>query len=194
MRALIHRLSAKLAAFRREERAVAAVEFALIVPFLLTLYFGSMEASSLFVADRSVNTVSATVGDLVSQWDSDDGSIPVATMDAYFASAAPLMFPLSTTGLKQVVTCIQVNADGTTKVIWSKASGSGATARAVDSSYPLPAAQTMNAVARGGYLIASEAYYSYLPVLGQVFTTTLNLYRENIYMPRFGPTELITVS
>ena len=185
IRHLTQRLAATIRRFRHEERAVAAVEFALIVPFLLTLYFGSMEASSLFTADRRVNTISATMGDLISQWDDDDGAIPAATMTDYFAAAQSLIFPMSTTGLKQVITCVQVNADGTTKVLWSKGFGGG-TPRTVNSSYPLAATKMMNQVAQGKWLIASEVYYPYLPLLAQVFTNTVNLYHENLYMPRFG--------
>ncbi|MBI4921178.1 MAG: pilus assembly protein [Devosia nanyangense] len=185
IRTLAQRFAETIRRFRSEERAVAAVEFALIVPFLMTLYFGSMEASALFTADRRVNTISATMGDLVSQWDDDDGAIPAATMTDYFAASQSLIFPMSTTGLKQVITCVQVNADGTTKVIWSRGFGGGV-ARTVNATYPLAATTMMNQVARGGYLIASEVYYPYLPLLAQVFTSSVNLYHENLYLPRFG--------
>ncbi|MEO6394615.1 MAG: TadE/TadG family type IV pilus assembly protein [Devosia sp.] len=183
MRTLVHRLCERIASFRRDDKAVAAVEFALIVPFLLTLYFGSMEASALFTADRRVNTISATMGDLISQWDDDDGAIPVATMNDYFAASTALIYPMSTTGLKIVVTCVQVLADGTTKVVWSKGYNGGV-AKVVNTSYAITT--QMNQVARGGYLIAAQTYYSYKPMLAQVFTTSVNLYHENLYIPRFG--------
>lgn len=173
------------ARFAGEERAVAAVEFALIVPFLMTLYFGSLEASALFTADRRVNTVSATMGDLVSQWDPDDGAISSATISGYFASAQSLMYPMTTTGLKQVITCVQVNADGTTKVLWSKAYNGG-TARTVNATYPLAAGTMLNQVARSKWIIAAETYYPYKPLLGQVFAVSVNLYRENLYLPRYN--------
>jgi Flp pilus assembly protein TadG len=195
---MIHQLSTRmrevLTRFRRHEGATAAVEFALIMPFLITLYFGSMEGSALFTADRRVNTISATVGDLVSQWDPDEGAMSVSTtLNDYFAAAQALMFPMSTTGLKQVVTYVQVKSDGTTVIIWSKAYNGG-TARTVGNSYPLPASKMMNTVARGGYIIAAETYYSYKPLLGVVFPTAISLYHENIYLPRFGNTSQITLS
>lgn len=184
IRGLLHR-------FGMEERAVAAVEFALILPLLLVLYCGSLETSSLFIADRHINNVSATMGDLVSQWDPADGPITNATIAGYFASSQSLMYPLDNTALKQVVSCVQVNADGTTKVIWSKAYNGG-TARTVDASYPLAASKMMNQVARGGYIIASETYYGYRPLMGQVLSNPYNLYSENLYVPRYGL--LITAS
>jgi len=51
MKALLQRIR-RLGA---SESGAAAVEFALIMPFMLALYFGSMEASVLFTADKRVN-------------------------------------------------------------------------------------------------------------------------------------------
>jgi Flp pilus assembly protein TadG len=185
MHKLIDRIRAQIRRFSRNEKAAAAVEFALIMPFLLSLYFGSMEASALFTADRRVNTISASMGDLVAQWDDDDGAIPVAVMNDYFSASQALIYPMTTTSLKQVVTCVQVLADGTTKIIWSRGYNGG-TARTANTAYPLPASKMMNQVARGGYIIAAETYYTYKPLLGVIFTPALNLYHENLYMPRFG--------
>jgi hypothetical protein len=44
----------------------------------------------------------------------------------------------------------------------------------------------MNQVSRGGCIIASEASYSYKPLLGQVIDTTLTLKHESFFLPRFG--------
>jgi Flp pilus assembly protein TadG len=185
LQALRDRISRTLGRFRRDDEAIAAVEFALIFPFLLTLYFGSMEASALFAADRRVNTISATMGDLVAQWDDDDGAIPVATMTDYFKAAEGLIYPMSSTSLKQVVTCVRVLADGTTQVVWSRGYNGG-TPRTVNTTYPLASSTRMNQVARGGYVIASETWYSYTPMLAQVFYAPFPLFHENIYLPRFG--------
>ena len=46
----------------------------------------------------------------------------------------------------------------------------------------------MNSVSRGGCVIAAEVTYSYLPVLGLVFKTALNLKHTNYFLPRFGST------
>jgi Flp pilus assembly protein TadG len=185
MRALSDMIARLTRRFHRDERATAAVEFALIMPFLILLYFGSMEASALLTADRRVNTISSTMGDLVAQWDDDDGAIPVATMNDYFSAAQTLIYPMANTGLKQVVTCVQVLADGTTLVVWSRGYNGG-TPRTVNQPYPLPANEQMNKVARGGYVIASETFYPFRPLLAQVFNQTYNLQHENLYMPRFG--------
>jgi Flp pilus assembly protein TadG len=187
----IQELRSTIGRFKREERGVAAVEFALIMPFLLALYFGSMEAAALFTADKRVNSISATIGDLVSQWDPDDGDLPTATMTDYLNASTGIMTPYATTGLKIVVSLIEVKADGTTKVLWSKANAAG-TARTVGNAYaPLTTTSQMNLVARGGCVVAAETSYLYKPLLGQVFTSTLNLAHTNYFVPRFGATDPI---
>lgn len=179
LRNVIRRL---LGRFSNDERAVAAVEFALVLPFMISLYFGSMEAAALFTADRRVNTISSTIGDLVSQWDNDDGAIPVATMNDYFAAAQSLVYPMSTTGLKQVVTFVKVNDDLSTSVLWSRGYNGGA-AKTVGSTYALT--NEIKTVAKNKWVIAAQVYYGYKPMLGVVFPTTINLYRENVFLPRF---------
>lgn len=194
-----------LSRFKRSEEGVAAVEFALITPFLLALYFGSMEASVLFMADKRINSVSATLGDLVSQWDPTDGKIPTAALTTYFAAgpnilspnditSPDILSPFGTNALKQVVSLIFVKTDGTTKVLWSKTSGTGAVARTVGKPYaPLDTSSTTDVIARGGCLVVAESSYTYRPLFGQVFTTTFNLAHTNYFIPRFGATGVINL-
>ena len=189
---MIARLIAQFQRFAADQRAVAVVEFALIIPVLLVLYLGSIEASSLITVDRRVNVISGTVGDLVARWDPEDGAnpIPSATLDDYFNASESIIFPYSTTGLTQVVTVIEVAANGTTKVLWS-CGYNGGTKRATNSSYTLPT--NVNQLARDGWVVASETSYPYEPLLGIVLTETYNLNRASYYLPRFeeeieGPT------
>lgn len=187
-------ISALMRRFARAAEGVAAVEFALVVPLLLMLYLGSIEASSLYTVDRRVTVISGAVGDLIARWDPDTGSIPQATIDDYFTAAEVIMTPYDAAGLQQVVSLLWINSTGTTKVLWSKATG-GATARAVNSTYPLAATTQMNIVARGtsgGWLVVSEALYPYKPVMGIVFQSELNLDHTSFFLPRFD--ECITVA
>lgn len=177
--------------FIGDARAAAAVEFAFIMPLLLLLFLGTIEASSLITVDRRVNVISGTVGDLVSRWDPDAGAIPSSELTDYFRASENIIYPYATTGLKQVVSFVEVAGNGTTSVRWSCAYNGGSK-RSTNSAYSaLPA--HMNELARGGYVIASETSYSYRPVLGMVFTDALHLYQQSFYLPRFaaeitGPT------
>jgi Flp pilus assembly protein TadG len=178
------RRPAPLSRFIGDARAAAVVEFALILPVLLLLYLGSIEASSLITVDRRVNIISGTVGDLVARWNPDDGQIPGATLNDYFEASEGIIYPYSTTGLMQVVSVVEVEDDGTTKVMWS-CGYNGGSKRTTNSEYPsLPA--NVNLIARGSYVIASETSYSYKPMLGLVFTEALNLYQQGFYLPRYA--------
>jgi Flp pilus assembly protein TadG len=178
---------------RRNDEAVAAVEFALIVPFLITLYLGSIEAAALFTVDKRVSSISSTIGDLVAQWDPADGDLSTGTggrLTDYLNASTGIMTPYSTTGLKIVITLVQVKNDKSTKVLWSKANSAG-TAKTVGSAYTdlsQTNAPQMNDVSKGGCVIAAEVTYSYLPMLGQVLTVALNLKHTNFFLPRYGST------
>jgi Flp pilus assembly protein TadG len=172
---------ASLRRFVADQRAAAVVEFALIIPVLLVLYLGSIEASSLITVDRRVNVISGTVGDLVARWDPDN-SIPSDILEDYFKASESIIFPYSSTGLAQVVSVVAVAANGNTSVVWS-CGHNGGTKRTAGSSYTLPT--NVNQLARGGWVVASETSYPYAPLLGIVLTETYNLSRASYYLPRF---------
>lgn len=166
-----------------DTRAVAAVEFALVMPIMLSLYLGALEVSSLIAADRRVTVVAGTIGDLVAR---ANKSIDVATINDYFAASAMIMSPLSTAALKQVVTQVSVDANGNAKVVWSRAHGTGATAYRKDDSYALDKTSQINLIARGGYVVIAEVSYTYTPLLGLFFHNAFTLDSTNYYLPRFG--------
>lgn len=168
------------------EEGAAAVEFALILPLMLLLYLGSIELSDVIAVDRRVTTIAGTVGDLVAR---SDGGITTATLNDYFDAAEMIMIPYNSSGLIQVVTCVYVNAAGVTSVLWSRQDGGG-TAHTAGQPYPLPTAITD--IARDTYVIVSETTFPYRPLLGMVITNTINLYRENFHLPRYG--EMISIS
>lgn len=187
MRQLLMTLS-RLKQFRDDIRAVAAVEFALIVPLLIGLYLGTIEAATLYSADHKVATVASTMADLVSR---EKGEIKASALASYFTAASSIMHPYSTTGLVQTVSLLTIDTDGVAKVKWSRADGAPA-GRTVDSIYPLAADTEINVLARGagGWLVASEIEYPHQPIVGFVLSGTINLRHVQYYLPRF-PNEIV---
>ena len=59
--------SDRLGRLAGDERGVSAVEFAMLLPLMLTLYLGAVEISQGIGADRKVTLTARTVADLVSQ-------------------------------------------------------------------------------------------------------------------------------
>lgn len=178
-------LLAKLARrFQLAESGIAAVEFALILPFMLLLYIGMVEGSTLISIDRKVQTVSGAVGDLVAR---SNGEISRSTLDDYVKIAGGIMTPYPDAGLVQFVTQVYVDKDGKATVDWSQryvgqaAQSSGAHAKG--SIYVLPA--EIKAIAKEQYVIVTECENTYTPLFGIVFDKAINLSRENFYIPRF---------
>jgi len=174
------RLVRLVARFLAERRGAAAVEFALILPFLLFLWMGSVELSQVLAVDRRISTIAGSLGDLVARTEDE---LPSATLDDYFTAAEQLIIPYDSDELRQVVTCVYIDEDGDTQVMWSYGYNGG-TAHTVGDAYDLPTELT--GIATDSYVIVAEAAYSYTPLLGYVFDTPFSLYEEYFHLPRYG--------
>ena len=130
IRAAYGRLRSLLGRFGEAREGAAAVEFALIVPFMLMLYVGSIELSDLINVDRRITVIS--VHCRRPRRPHRRVESPQAELTDYFSAAEEIITPYSTTGLKQLITCVKISLDGTTATVqWSKGSG-GATERTVE--------------------------------------------------------------
>ncbi|WP_332701575.1 TadE/TadG family type IV pilus assembly protein [Devosia sp.] len=185
MRVAWRRLVQRLRQLRLVEEGTAAVEFALILPIMLLVYIGSVEASALISMDRRVQSVAGTLGDLVARADT---TISAAALTDYFRAAEGIMTPYPADGLRQVVTQVAVDDAGNATVVWSRQYVDGeygvGTERLLGDPYEL--ADAMDTIARGNFVIVAEATNSYLPMYGFVFEQPIRLYRENFFVPRFG--------
>lgn len=177
----------RLSAFRRAQRGVAAVEFALVVPIMLAVYIGTLEASTLISMDRKVQSVASAVGDLVAR---ADKTISQNQIRDYFRAASGVMTPYSSDPVLQVITAVRVSNDGIATVAWSRQFTNGAYATTTPhrdgTAYPLP--NEMIAISKGQMVIAAEASYAYTPLFGIVFNQPIHLYRSSFFLPRFGGT------
>jgi Flp pilus assembly protein TadG len=175
---LAARVRRPLRRFLRDKRGVSAVEFAMLLPLMITLYLGGVEVSSAIAVDRKTTLVARTLGDLVAQ----STSVNAADMTNILNAATTVVQPYSDAQLQVTVSRVDVDANGAAKVIWSKARNT--TARASNSSVTLPPAlNTANTS-----LIWAETQYSYTPTIGYVITGTMQL-KDQIYMrPRLSDT------
>jgi Flp pilus assembly protein TadG len=140
-------------------RGLAAVEFAMIVPLMLVLFFGTVEFSSGIAVDRKVTLMARTLSDLTSQ----NISVDDTKLTNFFNASIGIMTPYSTTPVNSTITELYV--DPTTKVArvqWSK----GASPRAAGTPVTIPSALQVG----GSYLIFSEVSYKYVPAIGFVMT------------------------
>lgn len=176
----MHRIRTFARHFGRNQAGVAAVEFALIMPFMIILYFGTVEASRALAYDRRLTSAASALGDLVAQ---TRVSLTTAELNDYFAAARITMVPYDADELQQIVTLVYVDENGAATVEWSYADN-GATAHAEDAAYTLPSEFT--AIATDTFVIVSEASLFYRPITNIAFESGFNLYKEQYYVPRFG--------
>ncbi|MEX0859508.1 MAG: TadE/TadG family type IV pilus assembly protein [Cucumibacter sp.] len=176
----IKRIVARAKRFGRANEAIAAVEFALILPFMLILYMGSVELSQAVTVDRKVAVVAGALGDLVAR---QKDTLPQTTLDDFFAAAQGTMRPYNTTALKQAVTSVYVDVDGAATVQWSTGFN-GAAAHTDSAAYSLPTEITD--LVSDGCVIVAEAQYQYLPLMGYFFEEPFVMYKEFFYLPRYG--------
>ena len=175
---LVETIKRRLGGFAGDKSGIAAVEFALLVPLMLTLWLGTVELSQGIAADRKVTLTARTISDLVSQVT----SVNNADMTNSLNAASAVMAPYSTGNLKVTVSSISIDANGKATIAWSDTLNG--TARAKGSTVTLPAALNIPSTS----LIWSEVQYAYTPTIGYVVSGTLSL-KDQIYMrPRLSDT------
>jgi Flp pilus assembly protein TadG len=171
-------LPRRLSRLSADERGVSAVEFALILPLMLTMYFGAVEVSTGIAIDRKVTLTARAVCDLVSQ----STTINNSAMTAILNASQAVMAPYSTGSAKVTVTLISIDNTGKATVAWSDSLNG--TARTKGSAVTLPSALAVP----NSSLILGEVDYNYTPTIGYVLTGSMTLH-DQIYMrPRLSDT------
>jgi len=169
-------LSQHLARLANDQRGVSAVEFAMLLPLMITLYLGTVEISQGVGIDRKVTLTTRTVADLASQV----SSINNADMTNLLNASASVIVPYDASQLRATVSEVNIDANGNAKIGWSDTLNG--TVQTVGATVPVPAALKIPNTS----LILSEVSYSYRPTIGYVLTGTLNL-SDKIYMrPRLS--------
>jgi Flp pilus assembly protein TadG len=171
-------LHERLQRFAQDRRGVSAVEFAMLLPLMVTLYLGAVEISQGVAIDRKVTLTTRTVADLASQV----SSINNADMTNLLNATAAVVAPYDQSKLKVVVSAVTIDNNGTAKIAWSDTLGG--TARSVGATVTLPTALNVNNTT----LIWSEVNYSYKPTIGYVVTGTLSLSDQIFMRPRLSDT------
>src|SRR5437764_12163612 len=100
-------LTRTFARFTGDIRGVSVVEFAMLLPLMITLYLGSVEISQGVGVDRKVTLTARTVGDLASQV----SSINNADMTNLLNAATSVIAPYDTTKLKVTVPAVTIDAN-----------------------------------------------------------------------------------
>lgn len=165
--------------FRRDERGLAAIEFALIAPVMILLYFGMVELCQGFLASKRAGHSASMVADLVSQ----TADVTPAQLEDVFAIGALIMKPYSSGPLKIRVSSVTRDSRGVDKVDWVRGDDIlGKPLRKNDVVTTIPAGLIEN----GESLIMSETTYDYRSSFGPG-VDGLTKFEHNYYLrPRIS--------
>jgi Flp pilus assembly protein TadG len=176
-RSVMDRLIRLLTEFRRDHQGTAAIEFAILLPVMLTLYIAGIEISNAIAIDRKVTVTARTVTDLVTR----ASTISTGDMSDILAASAAVIAPYVPNNLTVTVSEIYIDNNGNAK-IWGFSCSYQGTPRTIGHPVTLPSQLVIN----NSYLIWGEAQYSYTPPIASVISGTLAL-KDQIYMsPRLS--------
>ena len=153
------------------EEGVAALEFAMIAPIMITLYMGSVELHHALSADRRVTDLAGATADLVAQSSDISGQ-----MDNIFDAASTYLKPYGVENLKITVTSICHDKDDKGRVDWSaNYTNGGVNTYSHMDEIPLPLDDADNPVLtiKGTSLIYAEVEYAYTSPLGKYVNSTV---------------------
>lgn len=171
----------------------AAVEFALLLPVLITLFFGVVETSLALLCRADVSIMTSTAADLISQ----AGVLTTADVRNVYNASGTILYPYydpSAAGSAMpTIRLTSVIDDGsgaagqnhlTGTVAWScTQSGSGTlnpVTRTAGSTVTLPQALMTS----GGSVIIAEVAYNYASPTSKVITGPLNMTNNFYTKPR----------
>jgi Flp pilus assembly protein TadG len=168
---------------------IAAVEFALLLPVMITLFFGVVETSLALLCRADVSKMASTAADLISQ----ANTVSSADLGNVYAAAGTILYPYydpSVSGSdRPSIRLTSVVDDGsgaagkshlTGKVAWTcTQTGSGAltpATRAVGNTVTF----TQPLMTEGGSVIIAEIAYNYASPTTKVIAAPIN-FTNNFY-------------
>jgi Flp pilus assembly protein TadG len=176
---------ALLARALNENSGIAAVEFALLVPILITLFFGAVEVTRFILVSQKVEKLAHTVADVTAQ----SKTLSNAQLDQLLEATENIMEPFTTGANSRVLITSLYRASGTdfATVRWRYAGGGALSATSefgtVGSVPTMPVAFTFN---ERENVIAAEVFYRFSPLVSSDFFGTVTIRRTAFYKPRLG--------
>ena len=104
--------------FLRSQSGVSAIEFAIILPVMVTMFLGMAEVSNYIEMSRRASSLASTAADLVAQ----EAIVDNADINDVFATMAIVGSPMNPASIRISITSVVADPDGTTnRVAWSDA-------------------------------------------------------------------------
>ena len=173
------RLKQWLMGFARDHQGLAAIEFAMLAPLMLLIYFGMVEFSQAFMANRRANHMASIVADLIAQGE----TTTPAEVDLVFDIGALVLKPFDDGTLSMRVSSITWTANNQAVVNWSRSRGGSIpalTKGAVMTGVPT------DLITKDQTLIVGESHYTYSSRMTQIIKQPLTFQRRYYLRPRIA--------
>lgn len=157
-----------------DRKGVAAVEFAILLPVMLSMYATVVETTAGVTADRKTSLLNRTVGDLVAQRTIIDDT----ERNNIFKAAQSVMAPFDGSLAQMSFASVVIDGAGVVKLCWSEAQGMAKpTSITIPDSLKVPNTS----------LVVARSIYPYVPTMGYQMTGTYQLGNDPYYLrPRQG--------
>ncbi len=161
------KLIQNLRRFARENKGVAALEFAIIAPLLMVpLLLGSVDLIDVMGANKRAQNAAASLADVVAR----DTEISNAELASLWRALDVLMYPNQAGSMEIRVSSISIVNASTARVVWSEGHG-GMSARTANSTVPLDSRMMVV----GSSVIMVESVYKYDAPLGFLFQNQVRM-------------------
>lgn len=177
---MLKRLKRKSSCGLKCRSGLAATEFALLLPLMVTLFFGLIEASDAMMMNRRVALATSTLADLVAQTE----QITPTQLDSLLVGVMEILEPDDTSAVSLNLISVTADADGDPVVAWS---------RDKDGNEPYAAGDDYTALSEPDILtqwsniVVVEMSFPYQPTItGHVLSSPITFQRQSIRWPRLN--------
>jgi Flp pilus assembly protein TadG len=168
----------RLIAILRSDRGTALVEFALVTPVMVIMFFGAFETTRLVAASMRLANAAQGMADMVAQNNTVNN-----TMTANFCVGGGLsMYPLASSSFKAAIASV-TNSGGTTKVDWNDTTCNSATA--ISNATTLAATDVPNV---SDSVIIVKATFAYTSPIAHILSSAYTLTQYGYARPRANAT------
>jgi len=165
----------KTRAFKKDKSGIAAMEFAIIAPIMISIYFGLAEVASAINVDRRISHAANVVGDLATQGTEATNE----DIEEFFAAAIRVLDVSNVSDITLELTSYDLDDDGNPRLLGMATLNSGQTLPAFDAA----TVDTRILNSTSGVVVARIAY-SYEPLMLQFTDTNINLTEIFLLKPR----------
>lgn len=165
-------ITRRLHSFRKDEKGIAAIELAFVLPVMVTFIFASWELSMVYLVKKRTDHAATVLADLTTQ----TSTISSATYNGYVEAVEAVMYPFNEHTLKLHVIGVTVDKNKKLKLAWERKTGGG-TGLNVNT---LPAGLRLP----DSFYVISETEVAYKPSFVSGMVGTIDLKDNAIMVPR----------